>query len=317
MSETFKPYRSAGKQFLSVLFVWIVIGAQVSLAQKLTIGSFNIRYANASDSVNGNGWKQRSPVIRDLIRFHDFEILGAQEVLHNQLQDLLGALPEYAAIGVGRDDGKTMGEYAPIFYLKDKFKVLESGHFWLSDTTDRPNKGWDAALPRICTWAKFKDRKSGLKFFFFNLHMDHIGVQARKNSAILVLKRIEDRCNGKPVILTGDFNVDQHSTEYTLLNDSPLLNDACEVAKIRYALNGTFNNFKPDQKTESRIDHIFVSPYFSVDRYGILTDSYRTEISSQQSEISGNFPQEVSLKTYATRIPSDHFPVKVVVSFKK
>lgn len=305
------------KQILLVLFACIITGAQVSEAQKLTVGSFNIRYANPSDSLHGNGWKQRYPVIRDLIRFHDFEIFGAQEVLHNQLLELLAGLPGYNHIGVGRDDGKILGEYAPIFYQEKKFKVLKSGYFWLSDTTDRPNRGWDAALPRICTWAKFKDLRSGLKFFFFNLHMDHIGVQARKNSTILVLQKIAEICDGKPVILAGDFNADQNSTEYAMLRDSPLLDDAYEVAGIQYALNGTFNNFRPDQRNDSRIDHVFVSTFFNVDRYGILTDTYRTEIQNNPMETIGNLPQEVSLTTYASRTPSDHFPVKVVVSFKR
>jgi endonuclease/exonuclease/phosphatase family metal-dependent hydrolase len=152
-------------------------------------------------------------------------------------------------------------------------------------------------------------------FFFFNLHMDHIGVEARKNSSILVLKKIKEMCKGKPVILTGDFNVDQHNANYDVLEKSDLLSDSFETAKIRYALNGTFNGFKIDTKTESRIDHIFISHEFSAERYGILTDTYRTEVADSKPETSGNFPKEVSLTKYIARTPSDHFPVKVVVSF--
>ncbi len=303
------------KRILFVLLTFILVGVQVTKAEKLTVASFNIRYHNSSDSIAGNGWKQRCPVICDLIRFNNFEIFGAQEVLHDQLLDLLAGLPEYGYIGVGRDDGKTQGEYAPIFYQKTKFTALESGHFWLSEITDRPNKGWDAALPRICTWAKMKDNQTGFEFFFFNLHMDHVGVEARKNSAKLVLKKITEMCGDKPVILTGDFNVDQNSPNYAVLEGSSLLNDSYKTAKIRYALNGTFNNFKTDRLTDSRIDHIFVSPTFTVERYGVLTDTYRTEIPESKSEKSGNFPQEVSLKKYVARTPSDHFPVKVVLSF--
>src|SRR5690606_17146922 len=184
-----------------VILVFVVIGIPIIKAQELTVASFNIRYENTSDSIHGNGWKQRLPVICDLIRFHDFEVFGTQEVLHNQLLDMLPGLPGYDYVGVGRDDGKTKGEYAPIFYQKDKFKVLESGNFWLSEITDRPNKGWDAALPRICTWVKFEDIETGFQFFFFNLHMDHIGVKARENSSRLVLKKIEEMCGDLPVIL--------------------------------------------------------------------------------------------------------------------
>ena len=303
------------KRILLVFLTFVLIGVQAATTEKLTVASFNIRYNNPSDADKGNGWTQRCPVVCDLIRFHDFEIFGAQEVLHGQLLDLLAGLPGYDYVGVGRDDGQTKGEYAPIFYKKDKFEVLESGHFWLSEITDRPNKGWDAALPRICTWAKLKDHESGFGFFFFNLHMDHIGVEARKNSAKLVLKKITEMCGDQPVILTGDFNVDQTSSDYSILAESALLNDSYEVAKVKLALNGTFNDFKPDMKTDSRIDHVFVSPTFTVKRYGVLTDTYRTEIKDSQAEKSGNFPKEVSLTKYVARTPSDHFPVKVVLGF--
>ncbi len=304
------------KQIFILTIVAVLFANCSRQTNEITVATFNIRYHNSNDSINGNGWKQRSPVICDLIRFNDFEVFGAQEVLHDQLQDMLKSLPEYDYIGVGRDDGKTKGEYAPIFYQKEKFQVLQSGHFWLSDTTDRPNKGWDAALPRICTWAKFKNINNGFEYFFFNLHMDHIGVEARKNSARLVLHKISEMCDELPVILTGDFNVDQNSPNYDILESSNLLNDSHNVSKIRYAYNGTFNGFKTNTKTESRIDHVFVSPFFTVERYGILTDTYRTEVMDSEPRQDGNFPKEVSLTEYEARVPSDHFPVKVVLSYE-
>lgn len=304
------------KRTLFVILTLILLGAQFSEAQELKVASFNIRYENSSDVKNGNGWERRNPVICDLIRFHDFEIFGAQEVLHSQLEDMLANLPGYDYVGVGRDDGKTKGEYAPIFYQKDKFEVMESGTFWLSEITDRPNKGWDAVLPRICTWAEVKEKETGFEFLFFNLHLDHVGVEARKNSAKLVLQKITEMGADKPVILTGDFNVDQHSDNYAILEGSDLLNDSYEVAQIRYALNGTFNNFKTDRKTDSRIDHVFVSPSFTVERYGVLTDTYRSKEEDNKAEKSGNFPKEVSLTKYMARTPSDHFPVKVVLRYK-
>ncbi|MCD8194656.1 MAG: endonuclease/exonuclease/phosphatase family protein, partial [Tannerellaceae bacterium] len=243
-------------------------------AQQLTIGSYNIRYANPEDATQGNGWEQRLPVISQLIKFNDFDILGAQEVLHPQLNDLLAQLPAGDYTGVGRDDGKTEGEYAPVFYRKDKVTLLRSGHFWLSEQTDHPNKGWDAVLPRICTWAEFKVKETGLTLWFFNLHMDHIGVEARRQSALLVLRKIEEMCGEAPVILTGDFNVDQISESYLVFAHSGTLVDTYETTAVRYAVNGTFNNFEPNRKDDSRIDHIFVSPTFRVERYGILTDMY-------------------------------------------
>jgi len=303
------------RQILCVFLALAPFGIQTSAAKDLTVASFNIRYKNSSDSINGNGWHQRGPVICDLIRFHDFDVFGAQEVLHSQLLDMLAGLPGYDYVGVGRDDGKTKGEYAPVFYKKDQFKVLQSGNFWLSEITDRPNKGWDAALPRICTWVKFEDIETGFQFFFFNLHMDHIGVKARENSSRLVLKKIEEMCGDLPVILTGDFNVDQNNPNYTVLAESGLLQDAYHAAKVRYALNGTFNSFQPHSMTGSRIDHVFVSPSFTVKRYGILTDTYRTPAADSKPEKPGDFPREVSLTPYVARTPSDHFPVMVVLGF--
>lgn len=302
------------KKFFLILFVSLW-GAQLTGAEKLTVASYNIRNKNASDSIKGNGWYQRCPVICGLIRFNNFDVFGAQEVLHQQLNDMLKALPGYDYVGVGRDDGKTKGEYAPIFYKKEQFEPLRSGHFWLSEITDRPNKGWDAALPRICTWVKLKNRQTGFEFYFFNLHMDHVGVLARKKSAELVLAKIKAMCGSDPVILTGDFNVDQHHENYAVLANSGILTDAYTAADECYALNGTFNDFNPNMLTDSRIDHIFVSSVFHVDRYGILTDTYRSEIAGSKSVKSGNFPQEVSMKEYTPRIPSDHFPVKVILSF--
>ncbi len=303
-----------------LLAVCLVLICSISLlnAQKLNVATYNIRNDNRGDSIAGNGWVQRCPVVCELIQFHDFDIFGSQEVLNNQLNDMLAGLPNFAYIGVGRDDGKTAGEYAPIFYKKDKFKLLKSGNFWLSKETTFPNKGWDAVLPRICTWGEFEDMTSGLRFWFFNLHMDHVGVEARKESAKLVLSKIKEMCGTEPVIFTGDFNVDQTNESFTLINSSGIMRDSYDATKICYAQNGTFNGFNTDRKTNSRIDHIFVSPTFDVLRYGILTDTYRSAVAESSEEIkSGNFPKEVSLHKYSARVPSDHFPVMVVLEYKK
>lgn len=280
------------------------------------MASYNIRYDNKGDAEEGNGWKQRLPYMSALIQFNDFELMGAQEVLHHQLNDLLTALPGYEYVGIGRDDGKTKGEYAPIFYKTERLALIESGNFWLSEITDRPNKGWDAALPRICTWAKFEDKASGQEFYHFNLHMDHVGVEARKQSAVLVLEKAKEIAGTEPVLLTGDFNVDQESDSYQLITRSGELRDAYEVAQVRYAPNGTFNAFEVNYQTQSRIDHIFVSKYIQVDRYGILTDTYHAEALDSTSVQSGNFPQEYSFKKSQARLPSDHYPVMVVLEFK-
>jgi endonuclease/exonuclease/phosphatase family metal-dependent hydrolase len=301
---------------ISGLGIIFVLATSFLYAQRLNVATYNLRYANHGDSLNGNGWGARCPVIASLIRFHDFDIFGTQEGLFHQLEDLKGNLPGYAYIGIGRDDGKNGGEHSAIFYKVSKFSLLKKGDFWLSTVTDRPNKGWDAVLPRICSWGQFRENKTGFTFFFFNLHMDHIGVVARAESAKLVLEKIRELAGTAPVILTGDFNVDQTSEPYRLLNSSGLLRDSYDLSAFRYALNGTFNNFKTDSKTDSRIDHIFLSKPFKVRRYGILTDSYRSPAADTATATSANFPKEVSLSAYTAREPSDHFPVMVEIEVK-
>jgi endonuclease/exonuclease/phosphatase family metal-dependent hydrolase len=278
---------------LIFLFLLVVTAVPAIQSQHLNIATYNLRNKNEGDSLQGNGWSKRCPVICELVRFHDFDLWGAQEVLHSQLMDLLKGLNEYNYAGVGRDDGKMQGEYAPIFYRKDRFTCLKSGHFWLSPVTDKPNKGLDAALPRICTWIRLQETGTNRIFWFFNLHLDHIGIVARKESVKLVLGKINEMCGNEPVILAGDFNVDQHNESYALVQTSGRLTDTFGAAKIRYALTGTFNDFNPNEHSDSRIDHLFVSSGFDVIRYGILTDSYRDSTS--------------------IRFPSDHFPVKAEI----
>ncbi|RFS19652.1 endonuclease [Chitinophaga silvatica] len=305
------------KQFL-LLALAFVCSVQCLIAQQMNVATYNLRNdSNTEDAREGNGWKQRFPVIASLIQFHDFDIFGTQEGLHHQLEDLKNSLPNYDYIGIGRDDGQQAGEYSAIFFKTNRFKLLKKGDFWLSTTTDKPNKGWDAALPRICSWGQFRDLKSGLTFYFFNLHMDHIGVQARSESSKLILAKIKEMTGGQPVILTGDFNVDQTSDSYAVLEKSGVLRDSYELSPIRYALNGTFNAFKTDSKTDSRIDHIFLSNKFSVTRYGILTDTYRSKREEGTKENSANFPKEVSLSKYVAREPSDHFPVMATITWSK
>ncbi|MCW3787958.1 endonuclease/exonuclease/phosphatase family protein [Plebeiibacterium sediminum] len=303
------------KQIIITLCICFSISLQSLFGEKLIVATYNVRNHNYNDSIMGNGWYRRCPLICDQIRFYDFEIFGAQEVLYDQLKDMLHQLPEYGYVGVGRDDGNKKGEFAPIFYKKKQFKLLSSGNFWLSDITYEPNRGWDAALPRICTWAKLKDLKSGFSFFFFNLHMDHIGVDARKNSAKLVLNKIDEISDGLPVILTGDFNVDQHSPNYEILEGSKVLTDSYLEADVCYALNGTFNDFKTNTFTDSRIDHIFVSLDFKVERYGVLTDTYRSKLYNEHELKSSNFPKEVSMQKYEARALSDHFPIMVILNY--
>ena len=286
-------------------------------AQEMLVGTYNIRMKNDGDSLKGDCWGKRCQVICDQVNFMSPAIFGTQEVLHVQLQDLLHGLHNYDYIGVARDDGKTKGEYAAIFYDKSRIRLLDHGDFWLNETPDRPALGWDAACIRICTWGKFKDLRSGKKFYFFNLHMDHVGRVARREAAHLVVSKIREIAEKRPVVLTGDFNVDQTDEIYRIFSESGILSDSYTMADIRFAENGTFNAFKPQLKTTSRIDHIFVSPSMKVDAYGVLTDSYWTpDPDSDNTQKASDVPQEISFSTYTRRNPSDHYPVMVRIKWR-
>ncbi|RYU90109.1 endonuclease/exonuclease/phosphatase family protein [Mucilaginibacter terrigena] len=275
------------------LILLLIATATLTQAQQLNIGTYNLRYSNQGDSTAGNGWGQRFPWAAKLIQFQDLDIFGTQEAKYHQLTELTDSLPGYKWVGAGRDDGKHGGEHSAIFYKADRFRILKTGDFWMSTITDKPNKGWDAALPRICTWAQFRELKTGFTFYFFNLHMDHIGIVARRESAKLVLEKIKQMAGASPTILTGDFNVDQTSDSYAVINDSGLLKDSYVLSPVKLAPNNTFNAFDVNTAGDKRIDHIFVSKQFKVKRYGILTN------------------------TYHGRAPSDHYPVVAIMEVGK
>ena len=308
------------------LFALIVASLQLS-AQQMLVGTYNIRYKNANDSINGEVWTKRCQVICDQVNFMSPDLFGAQEVLWTQLQDMLGQLDGYDYIGIGRDDGQRGGEHEPIFYKKDKYQLIDHGDFWLSETPDKPGLGWDAACIRICTWGKFavktqRGHRHGLfnrrkrqqqVFYFFNLHMDHVGVVARREAAKLVVQRVLEIAQGAPVFITGDFNVDQNDEIYSIFTKSGLLKDSFDAAQIRFAENGTFNAFKTNYFTTSRIDHVFVSPSTTVRAYGVLTNSYWTPDEIDEDLKANDAPQQISFDTYIRHNPSDHYPVFVKV----
>ncbi len=273
-----------------LLFIFITCCTLLQAnAQSIISGTFNLRYDNPKDS--GNLWKDRAPVVVSLILFHDFDILGTQEGLRNQLDDMQAGLPGYTFFGAGRDDGKSKGEHSAIFYKKDKYLVLDSGNFWLSEHPEKSGPGWDANLNRICSWLKLKDKKSRKLFYVFNVHYDHQGVQARKESSKLILAKIQAIAGTNPVMFTGDFNGNHKSEWYLTITNSPFLKDAFFQAKNPYRNNGSFNSFQSNNPSNDIIDHIFISKQFTVKRYGILTD------------------------TYHGKFPSDHFPVLAELSF--
>ena len=278
-------------RFAFLIIATLLLAASVN-AQKMIIGSYNLRYDNKNDSINGNGWQQRAPVIAALIRFHDFDIFGTQEGLLHQLNDINTALPQYDRYGRGRDDGIDKGEHSAIFYKKDKFKLLNKGDFWLSQTPDTPSLGWDAkCCNRICSWVYLQNKKTGKKFYFFNVHYDHQGVIARKESSKLILQRIKKIARKEPVIFTGDFNGSVSTEWYKSIANSGILKDTYDEVKYPYANNASFNGFGTTKESKDIIDHVFVTNNFKVLKWGLLTDTY-----------NGKFP-------------SDHFPVLVEIEY--
>lgn len=301
---------------LSLFFVFLLaLGLNSLFAQQLRVASYNLRYDNPGDSLDN--WKYRKDVMGKQILFHDFDIFGTQEGLDHQLEDLKNRLPSYEYIGVGRDDGRSQGEHSAIFYKTDMFELLDKGDFWLSQDPSQPNKGWDAVLPRICSWGKFHDKSTDLVFFLFNVHFDHVGTIARKESSKLILEKIKMIAGDSPTLLTGDFNVDQNSDSYLVINNSGILIDAYDKASLRYGPEGTFNGFKINAHSKSRIDHIFVTNDFMVHKHGVLTDTYQTsEADLKELVNSGTYPQEIILYQNQARLPSDHYPVLTVVEYK-
>ena len=308
------------KRFFLLCAVALAIGSLnpvQTFAQKLFVGTYNVRNHNHDDELEGNGWGQRVGVICGQVNFEDPDIFGTQEVLHDQLLDLKAGLDGYDYIGVGRDDGKEDGEYAAIWYKTDRIELLRNGNFWLSETPEKPALGWDAACVRICTWGEFRQKDTGFKFYYFNLHMDHVGVVARREAAKLVVKKIPEIAGNDPAILTGDFNVDQKDEIYGIFTGSGVLKDSYIATKQRFCENGTFNDFDPNLKTDSRIDHIFVSPSFVVDRYAVMSNGYWTEVADSKEQKSNAAPQEISFKKHQFRTASDHYPVWAKIHFEK
>lgn len=244
---------------------------------KLRWGTFNIRLQTSIDDEQGWGWDVRKGRVADYIKRNHIDIVGMQEVLHAQLEDLLMLLPEYDYVGVGRTDGKTKGEYTPIFFLKDKFEVLEKGNFWLSETPEVPgSKGWDAALERVASYAKLRDKRSGKVFMAVNTHFDHVGVTARRESAKLIMRKIHDIVGNQPAVVTGDFNVTEDDEAYRTMTEEEIVNGKSSNSKLLDAYHQTakntgvgytYHNFCriPANKAE-KIDFIFITPTIKVKR---------------------------------------------------
>lgn len=275
---------------MGILFALVLLCLPTASSQEqtpLAVMTYNIRLDVASDGVNA--WPNRKELLVGLIRFHAPAIVGLQEAQFHQLKYLSEALPEYAWLGVGRDDGKEAGEFMAILYRKDRIAPLHSSTFWCSPNPSGPGLGWDAAFNRVVTWGKFRDIRSKQIFFLFNTHLDHIGVTARRESAVLLMDSVRAISGNVPVIITGDFNSRPSDDPYqTIISPRPprTFRDTRTItSQPQYGPEGTFNGFNIAEYAKEPIDYIFVSEGTEVLSHATLTDSFHG------------------------RFPSDHFPV--------
>lgn len=249
-------------------------------SNSVNVMSFNIRYNNPDDGENA--WPHRKDLVANTIQFHQADLVGLQEALKEQLDDLSILLPDYEWLGSGRDDGGEKGEYSAILYRKDRFDLLQSGTFWLSETPEQAGSiGWDAAITRIVTWARFKEKHSNEVVYLFNTHFDHVGERAREQSAKLLLERVRDLAGSQRVMVTGDLNAIESSPAYQTLiggqaGETPekwayLFDTRTESKLPHFGPAYTYHGF--GRATErTRIDYIFVSRHFKVLRHAALAD---------------------------------------------
>ena len=259
-------------------------------SQNYSAMTYNIRYDNPNDGENR--WELRKSWLAQQIAFYEPDILGIQEGLEHQVDFLDSALTNYTYLGVGRDDGKTKGEYTAIFYKENKFELIQSKTFWLSDTPMKVSVGWDAALPRICTVAQLKNIAEGDVIWVFNTHFDHRGRIAREESVQLIISQIENlNPSMTGTVLMGDLNLTPDHEAIKMISGK--MQDSASAGQLKFGPEGTFNGFNFGSAPTRRIDYIFCSEDIVIGKYAVLSDSKDL------------------------KYPSDHFPVIITFKLKK
>ena len=290
MTCMFPARRRAPLLVLALLSAAQVSAQQAAVREPLSVMSFNIRYGTAKDG--DNHWSLRKEMLFDLVRERDADLVGLQEALAFQIDEIIAAVPGYAVIGVGRDDAAKAGEFSAILFRKDRFRVADAGTFWFSDTPEVPgSKTWGNNITRICTWARLIDR-DGRGFYHFNLHLDHESQPSRERSTSLLRQRIDARAYpADPVVVTGDFNVGEKNPALATLTGpgadgaAAFLLDTFRVLYPDEAAVGTFTGFAFGKTAGDKIDYVLVPPGAEV-------------LSAEIVRTSRN-----------ERYPSDHFPV--------
>lgn len=274
-----------------ILIVMLTITCYSMQAQLLKIMTYNIRLNLDADAENS--WTNRKEFFTSQIQFYEPDIFGVQEATPNQVSDIATSLSQYVFIGIGRE-GVGKGESSTIYYKKNRFKIVQEGTFWLSETPNEISKGWDAAFNRVCTYALFKDLKTTKLFWVFNTHLDHMGELARTKGIELILSKIRLlNVKNDPVIFMGDFNSEPTTERIIALKKE--MNDCRDISQQKpFGPSGTFNNFKHNEPVTKLIDYVFVSKNnkFEVRKFAVLSDSKDL------------------------KYPSDHLPVYVELSCK-
>lgn len=280
------------------IFATLLLLPDIMPAQSVNVMSYNIRLDTEADGINQ--WKNRTGKVIGLIKKHNPDLFGVQEARHNQMQDLQNGLSDYAYVGVGRDDGKEGGEYSAIFYRKSRFEVSAPTTFWLSPTPEVPgSKGWDAAITRVVSLAVFKDKTTGKRFFYANTHFDHVGEEARKQSAEMIKIYVAGFLAGQgfagreeqtPVIVSGDFNSEPTEPPYLTITNGEHF--TFYDSRPADNLTGTFCGFELNKMECRTIDYIFHSKEWKSSNYQVIQDN------------DGKY------------YPSDHLPVMVTLTLK-
>jgi endonuclease/exonuclease/phosphatase family metal-dependent hydrolase len=269
-----------------ILFI-LLIAFDCGICQSIKVMSYNIRFDNPHDSANA--WPNRKNKVFELLKKYNPDIIGVQEALLHQIDDILKALPEYSYIGSGRDDGKSKGEYSAILFNRNRFRVSDVQTSWLSESPDIPgSKSWDAAITRIITSGKFTEKKSGQSFYILNTHFDHVGKEARKQSAGIIKEKAR-KLKSAPVIITGDLNCTRNEDPYQVL----MMNDGIQLIDPAPSNPpGTFCSFVVNSIECRPIDYIFHSSHWTSSHYQAITDN------------DGKY------------YPSDHLPVMIDLLMK-
>ena len=279
------------KEFLLVLILF-PLQSFVS-AFEIDALSFNIRFDTSKDGENA--WPNRKEMVGQWVKSESPDVIGLQEALRHQIDDIKKVATAYSEYGVGRDDGKSRGEHCTILYLKKRFSLDKSdcGTFWFSDTPEKiASKSWGNEIPRICTWGRFIEKKTDKGFYVYNVHYDHRSQPSRLGASELIIQRISKRKRfNDPIILMGDFNASENNPAIKIFKDEPLnLVDTFRVVKPDEKMVKTFHGFRGGSFSGGKIDHVFMLP-----KMGKVSSAEIVRFNKEKRYLSDHYPVRAKL----------------------